>query len=235
MKYLSLASVVALASSSDHEGHDHSALKPHGAYYGILTKMNQKGDKNWNNMEVQFTFGSSTFDMGWWFGIQNSLVEVEKQVFKCTSIPFTFDESNLAVIVHPESNDCLKAVNANFPPSMGLDDPYHLPVDHETGDIEFKLAAGLVKVDMYPIDVPLAEIPSGQNGLAPNSIPARRGTQETTYEVKPCCRQDNNKTEISVLETKSANVTGLAESPGNGAGFAGLTSFAAAAVAMLLL
>lgn len=198
MKSLSIAASLTIAVSAVHEGHDYSSLKPAGVYYGILTKTNAKGDKNWNNMEVQFDFGDSTFNMQWWFGMQVPMIDVEKQVFICDNIPYTFDQSRLIVEMNPESNACLQAVNANFPANLGLSDPYFLPVDQDSGDIEFKLAAGMIRVDMFPIDAPVAVIPSGQNGLAPEQTPARRSG---VVPEKPCCSKKSDSENSSAASS----------------------------------
>lgn len=180
MKFLSIATSVALVSAEGHdghaghhghEGHDHSSLKPTGPYYGILTKPTAKGDKIWNDMEIQFKFGESSFDMVWWFGMRVPLVD--KQTFKCDGVPFEFDEDNLNIVLHPNSNPCLKAISDKFV-GLGLADPFFLAVDHDSGDITFKAHDIMAPVVLYAIETPLEKIPSGENGLAPLTNPARR-------------------------------------------------------------
>jgi hypothetical protein len=150
-------------------------LKPNGADWGIKTYTTKAGDKTWNLSEIQLTFTDNTVDMKWWYGLKpGAMGNIEKQTFICEAIPYTFDEAKVQVVVHPGSNPCLSAINDKFPKIMRLPEPYVLPLVEESGNIRFSLARGAVNIELIPIDSPLANIPSGENGLAPANPPARR-------------------------------------------------------------
>ena len=226
MKFLSIATSLALVSaeghdghdhSDSHHGHDHSSLKPTGPFYGILTKPNAKGDKIWNEMEVQFNFGESSFDMVWWFGMRIPLVD--KQIFKCDGVPFEFDEDNLKIVLHPNSNPCLKAISDKFV-SLGLADPFFLAVDHDSGDITFKAHEIMAPVMLYAIETPLEKIPSGENGLAPLNNPARRAKHDHDHGTAGPDHDHNHATAGPCCGTTSANSIPVgAAAKGNGVSY----------------
>ena len=171
---LLLISALVATVSSDHTGHDHSLLKPTGPFYGIVTQKNKAGTKTWNAMELSILFKDKTFDMTWWYGAKAGLVDIDKQVFECKDVPFTFDDVKLHVVIEPEQNDCLKKINKLFPKGWGLPNPYSIRVDHDTGDLKFSVARNLVVINLWAVDAPPAKIPSGEEGLAPATVPGRR-------------------------------------------------------------
>ena len=185
MKFTQLVSFVAVASAS-HDDHDHSSLKPTGPYYGILSSWNKANTKNWNNMEVQMTFGESTLDLLWWFGIKNPMIpSIPKQIFSCSGVKYTFDETSLHVVINPDADRCLAAINGKFPKSLGIANPFNMPVDHDTGDVRFAVAGGAIYVDLYAIDTAMVTIPSGVDGRAPLSVPARRKAAGSASAAAP--------------------------------------------------
>lgn len=185
MQLIALATSLFAIATASHAGHDHSALKPSGPFYGILTAMNKAGDKNWNNIEIQFDFSDATFDMVWWFGIKHPLITIPKQTFRCERIAYTFDEVNLNVVVNPDTNACLTRINGLFRRGMGIANPFAMPVQHDTGDLIFAIANNVIVVEMYAIDAPLTQIPSGVEGQAPASLPARRSIAAPASPAMP--------------------------------------------------
>ena len=177
MKFLAVATFIA-SVTADHTGHNHSLLKPLGPFYGILTHMNKAGTKQWNDMELGITFKESTFDIKWFYGAKTAMVNIEKQTFECSDVPFTFDEVKLRVVLNPEENECLKKVNSLFPKGWGLPNPFYVRVDHDSGDLKFGIAKNMVVINLWAVDALPANIPSGEDGLAPASTPGRR--QETS-------------------------------------------------------
>jgi hypothetical protein len=173
MKFLALTCLVALVSS-DHTGHDHSALKPSGPFYGLYTQKNRAGTKEWNAMELAIYFKENTFDIKWWYGAKAGIVDIDKQVFDCQNVPFTFDEAKLRLVIKPDDNECLRNINSLFPKGWGLTSPYYIRVDHDKGDLTFGVAQNIVRINLYAVDQLPANIPSGENGLAPVNKPARR-------------------------------------------------------------
>lgn len=179
------ASLCAVAGAADpHAGHDHSLLKPQGPFYSIYTHENKNKDKVWNDMELSIVFKENTFDMKWWYGAKIPMVNIPKQTFTCTDVPFTFDESKLRVVIVPSENACLNNINSKFPRGFGLSSPFYIPVDHDTGDLMFGLAGNTFALILYAIDAEPASIPSGVNGLAPAaSLPSRRKETASAPEV----------------------------------------------------
>ena len=182
MKFLAIAFPLVALSDAGCVGHDHSLLKPKGPFYGIIATPNKAGDKKWNNMEVAIQFNENTFDIRWWCGFHPSLMPIPKQTFECTNVAFTFNADQLRVIVNPAADACLTRINALFPPSMGITNPFVMPVNHETGDVKFSLARGMVKVDLYATDSLPAAVPSGVEGLAPAVQRPRRGGKAAPAE-----------------------------------------------------
>ena len=174
MQLIAIATSLFAVATASHAGHDHMALKPSGAFYGILAQPNRAGDKIWNNIEIQFDFKDASFDMIWWFGIRHPLVAIPKQTFRCSNIAYTFDVDNLRVVVNPDADACLTRINNLFPRGMGITNPFAMPVDHDSGDLTFAIVNNLIKVEMYAIDAPLASLPSGVDGFAPATTPGRR-------------------------------------------------------------
>ena len=179
MKFASaiMCSVVAATTSDEHSDHDHSLLKPSGNFYGLISHSSASG-KNWNDMEMLVNFGGESFDLTWWYGVKNALVNVPKQMFNCAGVPFAFDESTLEVSIDVANNACFSAIRAKFDAGM-IPDVIRMPVDHETGDLNFPIAGGVISMDMYAIDGPIT-IPSGIDGMAPTNPPARRGASTAT-------------------------------------------------------
>ena len=165
MKFSFVASVIATVS-----GHYHAGDKPNGLFYGIKADPNARKTKIWNNMEIQMNFHENTLDFDWWYGMKLPIVSVEKQTFSCKDVPYTFNGK--AVIVQPDSNDCLKKINEQFS-GLGLSSPCVMPV-LPNGDIKFSAANGLVFMDMHAISKAVPAIPSGKDGRAPESTPGPR-------------------------------------------------------------
>jgi hypothetical protein len=165
MKSSILALIVSAVS-----GHYHPGDKPTGYFYGIKADPNARKTKIWNNMEIQMNFKENTLDFEWWYGMQISIVKVEKQTFSCKDVPFAFNGK--AVIIEPQANECLKKINEQFR-GVGLSEPCVMPVQ-PNGDIRFSAAKGVVYMDMHAISEPLAAIPSGKDGRAPESTPGPR-------------------------------------------------------------
>ena len=175
MRFASLVGIVAACDG------DHSALKPAGFFYGLLSHTSASG-KTWNDMEIQMNFKESTLDMVWWFGVKNALVsQVPKQVFACSNVAYVFGLEEVSVGIDIGADACLSAIAAKFPAGI-ISDYVTMPIDHESGDLVFALAGGAVSMEMYPTKGSIT-IPSGIDGLAPADTPARRCCAETTSET----------------------------------------------------
>ena len=115
--------------------------------------------------------------MKWWYGAKAGIVDIDKQVFDCPDVPFTFDDVKLRVAIKPDENECLRKINSLFPKGWGLSNPYYIRVDHDTGDLKFGVAQNIVLITLWAVDAPPAKIPSGEDGLAPLNKPARRSNK----------------------------------------------------------
>lgn len=211
MKFISTIATFATAVSAtvDHSEHDHSALKPTGIYYGLLKHTTKAGDKTWNDMEVQMNFGESSLDLLWWFGVKHSMTaNVAKQVFKCDAVPFAFDEEKLMVTVDVAANACLNEVKNKFTKGI-VPEVVRMPVNHDSGDLTFGLAMGIVSVDLYAIDGPLPAIPSGVNGLAPVAVPARRGVAAQSAKEAETTSTTATVSVLSTTKSAHAVMSGL--------------------------
>jgi hypothetical protein len=175
MNIFAVAAFVASATANDpHAGHDHSLLKPQGPFYGLLSYETKDRSKTWNNLEISIFFKENTFNMKWWFGMRVNGWDIKKQVFACIDVPFKFDEENLHVAVDVVGNTCLSDINKKFPPGSGLGETLKLSVDHNSGDLSFKVARNVIQVTLYAVDAEPAIIPSGEGELAPLNPPGRR-------------------------------------------------------------
>lgn len=178
MKIISVAAFGLISSvncDESHEGHDHSGMKPIGPYWG-MTVYTSKSNKKWNTNEVQLIFNDNdTVDMKWWYGFAKLPdVNIPKQTFACEALPFTWDEKTLEVSVSPSLSPCLIKINNNFPKMFQLSDPFVLPLDETNGGINFRVARGLIQIDLVPINAPIANVPSGIDGFVPESTPQPR-------------------------------------------------------------
>lgn len=153
-----------------------SATGPRGPYWGITTHQVRE-DRIWTISEIEFDFHpeDATVDMKWFYGVKpNFFVNVPKQIFTCRGIPYTFDDSKNEISIDTESNECLSAVNANFPGPLRLPNPFELPIN-EAGEIIFSFARKMIISNVYPIDTPVDNFPlSGIEGVAPTDLPPHR-------------------------------------------------------------
>jgi hypothetical protein len=189
MKFLTFCLPIFTAVASEHTGHNHAELKPNGPFYAIVTHLNKAGDKKWNDMELAINFKENSFDLQWYYGAKVQGVNIPKQTFRCKDVPFSFEEDKLRIVINPDSNPCLNRINSNFPKGFGLSDPMFVPIDHDTGDLTFGIAGGLVGLQLYAVDSIPAKIPSGENGLAPAVVPGRR---KEAGDVTPARPDDND-------------------------------------------
>jgi len=119
-----------------------------------------------------------TFDMRWWLGMNLQGTTIKKQVFTCKDVPFQFDEKNLHVDVDVAGNECLSDIDSKFPQGCGLGQILRLSVDHESGDLSFRVAKNLIKMTLYAVDAEPASIPSGVGEFAPLNPPGRRAESD---------------------------------------------------------
>lgn len=180
MKFL--AWIIGIAQAS-HAGHDHSMLKPSGAFYGIITKPNKAGDKIWNELEVAMNFKPNTVDFKWWIGYPPQVSPIAKQTFECKDVPFTFSADSLEIFLQLSANGCLARINSRIPAGAGLHDPLQMTVDHGSGDLTFSLLGGAISSKIYAADSIPATVPSGQNGLAPAQVRGRRSANSSSNEA----------------------------------------------------
>jgi hypothetical protein len=209
MKFI-IPFVAVAAGATSHEGHDHSLLKPFGPFWGMTTYTTKNGDKTWNTNEIQLMFKENdTVDLKWWFGAL--IGGIDKQTFACEAVPFTFDEVKLQIVVSPKTSDCLTEVNQMFPKAFQLTDPFFMPVDHNNGNVTFVAAKGLIAVSMKPINEPI-NIPSGNNGLAPEVLPRTRVYADDTVVENPAAPKAADANTTTTTTTTKASHTAIAAS-----------------------